>query len=131
MVSSGPKSSCCLVAKSCWTLCDHMDCSRPGFPVLHYLLEFVQTHVCRFMIPSNQLILCCLLLLLSVFLSIRVFSNESALCIRWPKYWSFSLSIGPSNGYSGLISFRIDWLDLLAVQGTFKSLLQHQIQLAT
>ena len=76
--------------------------------------------------PSNHLILCCSLLLLpSIFLSIRVFSNESALCISWPNYWSFSFSISPSNEYSGLISFRIDWLDLLAVQGTLKSLLQH------
>ena len=123
MVSSGPKSSCCLVAKSCWTLCDHMDCSRTGFPVLHYLLEFAQTHVCRFMMPSDQLILCCLLLLPSVFVSVRDFSSESALRIRWPKYWSFSLSISPSSGYSGLISFRIDGFDRLAVQGTFKSLL--------
>ena len=76
--------------------------------------------------PSNHLILCHPLLLLpSVFPSIRVFSNESGLCIRWPKYWSFSFSISPSNEYSGLMSFRMDWLDLLAVQGTLKSLLQH------
>ena len=76
--------------------------------------------------PSNHLILCCPLLLLpSIFPSIRVFSNESTLCMRWPKYWSFSFSISPSNEYSGLIFFRIDWLDLLAVQKTFKSLLQH------
>ena len=76
--------------------------------------------------PSNHLILCCPLLLLpSIFPSIRVFSNESVLCIRWPKYWSFSFSISPSNEHSGLISFRMDWLDLLAVQGTLKSLLQH------
>ena len=76
--------------------------------------------------PSNHLILCCpLLLLLSIFPSIRVFSNESVLHIRWPKHWSFSFSISPSNEYSGLISFGIDWLDLLAVQGTLKSLLQH------
>ena len=76
--------------------------------------------------PSNLLILCCLLLLLrSIFPSIRVFSNESALCIRWPKCWSFSFNISPFNEYSGLISFRMDWLDLLAVQGTLKSLLQH------
>ena len=76
--------------------------------------------------PSNHLILCCPLLLLpSIFPSIRFFSNESALCITWPKYWSFSLSISPSNEYSGLISFRIDWFDLLAVQGTLKSPLQH------
>ena len=76
--------------------------------------------------PSNHLILCCPIHLLpSVFPSIRVFSNESVLHIRWPKYWSFSFSISPSNGYSGLISYRMDWLDLLAVQRTFKSLLQH------
>ena len=76
--------------------------------------------------PSNHLILCHPLLLLpSIFPSIRVFSNESALCIKWPKYWSFSFSISPSNEYSELISFRMDWLDLLAVQGTLKSLLQH------
>ena len=76
--------------------------------------------------PSNYLILCHPLLLLpSIFPGIRVFSNESVLCIRWPKYWSFSFNISPSNKYSGLISFRIDWLDLLAVQGTLKSLLQH------
>ena len=78
--------------------------------------------------PSNHLILCCPLLLLpSIFPSIRVFSNELALYIRWPKYWSCSFTISPSNEYSGLISFRIDWLDLLAVQGTLKSLLQHHI----
>ena len=76
--------------------------------------------------PSNHLILCCTLLLLpSIFPSIRDFSNESALCIRWPKYWSFSFSISPCNEHPGLISFRMDWLDLLAVQGTLKSLLQH------
>ena len=76
--------------------------------------------------PSNHLIFCCRLLLLpSIFPKIRVFSNESALCIRWPKYWSFSFNISPSNEYPGLISFRMDWLDLLAVQGTLKSLLQH------
>ena len=78
------------------------------------------------MMPFNHLILCRPLLLLpSLFLSIRVFSNESALHIRWPKYWSFSFSISPSNEHPGLISFRMDWLDLLAVQGTLKSLLQH------
>ena len=75
--------------------------------------------------PSNHLILCHPLLLPSIFLSIRIFSNESVLCIRWPKYWSFSFNISPSNEYSGLISFGMDWLDLLAVQGTLKSLLQH------
>ena len=78
------------------------------------------------MMPSNHLILCCSLLLLpSIIHSIRVFSNESVLCFRWPKYWSFSFSISPSNEHLGLISFRMDWLDLLAVAGTLKSLLQH------
>ena len=87
------------------------------------LLKLMSTEL---VMPSNHLILCHPLFLLpSNFPSIRVFSNESALCIRWPKYWNFSLSISPSNEYSGLISFRMDWLDLLAVQGTLKSLLQH------
>ena len=80
----------------------------------------------EWVMPSNSLILCCPLLLLSIFPSIRVFSSESALCIRWPKYWSFSFNISPSNEHPGLISFRMDWLDLLAVQGTLKSLLQHR-----
>ena len=83
-------------------------------------------HVHWMVIPSTHLILCCPLLLLpSIFPSIRVFSNESALCVRWPKYWSFSFNISPSNEYSELISFRMDWLDFLAVQGTLKNLLQH------
>ena len=116
---------CCLVTKSCPTLCDPMDCIMPGFPVRHQPLEFTQTHAHESVMPSNYLILSCPLLLLpSVFPSIRVFSNESVLCIMWPKYWSFSIS--PSNEHPGLISFRMDWLDLLAVQGTLKSLLQHQ-----
>ena len=98
----------------------------PGLPVLHQLTELAQTHVHEVVMPSNHLILCCPLLLPpSIFPSIRVFSNKSVLCIRWPKYWSFSLSISPPNEYSGLISFRMDWLDLLVVQGTLKSLLQH------
>ena len=102
-----------------------MDCSTPGFPVLHYLSEFAQTHV-ESMMPFNHLILCHPLLLLpSIFSSIRVFSNESALQIRKPKYWSFSFSISPSNEYLRLISFRIDCFNLLAAQGTLKSLLQH------
>ena len=80
----------------------------------------------KLVMPSNRLILCCPLLLLpSIFPSIRIFSTESVLHIRWPKYWSFSFSISPSNEYSGLISFRVDWLDLLAVQGNLKSLIQH------
>ena len=120
---------CCSVTQSCLTLCDPMDCSTPGFPVLHHLLELAQMEiVCSIesMMPFSNLILCLSLLLLPlVFPSIRIFSNESVLCIRWPKYWSFSFSISPSNEYLELISFRIDWLDLLAVQGTLKSLLQH------
>jgi len=114
------------VAQSCLTLCDPMDCSMPGLPVYHQLLELAQTHVHRvsdatqpshplsspsppaFNLSQHQ-----------------VFSNESVLRIRWPKYWSFSFSISPSNEYSGLTFFRMDWLDLLAVQGTLKSLLWH------
>ena len=102
-----------------------MNHSTPGLPVHHQLLEFTQTHVhriCDAIQPSHPVISSSPP---SVFPSIRVFSNESAPCIRWPKYWSFSFSISPSNEYSGLISFTIDWLDLLAVQGTLKSLLQH------
>ena len=102
-----------------------MNHSTPGLPVHHQLLEFTQTHVHRVMMPSSHLILCHPLLLLPpVPPSIRVFSNESTLHMRWPKYWSFSFSISPSNEHPGLISFRRDWLDLLAVQGTLKSLLQ-------
>ena len=101
-----------------------MDCTMAGFPVLHYLLEFAQLMSIELVMPSNHLILCRLLLLLpSIFPSISVFSNELALHIRWPKYWNFSIS--PSNEYSELISFSINWFDLLAVQGTLKSLLQH------
>ena len=114
------------VAQLCPTLCDPMDCSTPSLPVHHQLLDFTQTHVHSVVMPSNHLILCHLLLLLpSIFPSSRVFSNELVLRIRWPKYWSLILSISPSNEYSGLISLRMDWLDLLAVQGTLKSLLQH------
>ncbi|CAN0529778.1 unnamed protein product [Rangifer tarandus platyrhynchus] len=113
------------VAHSCLTLCDPTDCSTPGFSVLHQLLELAQTHVHR-VSDAIRLILCCPLLFPpSIFPSIRVFSKKSVLRIRWPKYWSFSFSISLSNVYSGLISFRMDWLDLLAVQGTLKSLLQH------
>ena len=109
---------CCLVTKSYPTLCDSMDCSTPGLHV-HNQLKSIES-----VMPSNHLIFCCPLFLLpSVFSSIRVFSSLSALCIRWPKCWSFSIS--PSNEYSGLISFRVDWFDLLAVQGIPKSLLQH------
>ena len=114
------------VAQLCPTLCDPMNRSTPGLPVLHQLPEFAQTHVHQVsdaIQPSHPL--------LSpsppapIPPSIRVFSNESVLHLRWPKYWSFSFSISPSNEHSGLISFRKDWLDLLAVQGTLKNLLQH------
>ena len=107
-------------------LSDPMDCSTPGLPVHHQLWSLLKLMSIESVMPSNHLILCRPLLLLpSIFLSIRVFSNESALHIRQPKYWSFSFNISPSNEYSGLISFRMDWLDLLAVPGTLKSLLQH------
>ena len=103
-----------------------MNCSTPGLPVHHQLLEFTQLMSIESVMPSNHLILYRPLLLLpSVFPNIRVFSNESALRIRWPKDWSFSFNISPSNEHPGLISFRMGWLDLLAVQGTLKSLLQH------
>ena len=114
------------VAQSCPTLCNPMNHSTPGLPVHHQLPEFTQTHVHQSVMPYNHLILCHLLLLLPpIPPSIRVFSNESTLHMRWPKYWIFSFSISPSNEHPGLISFRMDWLDLLAVQGTLKSLLQH------
>ena len=103
-----------------------MDCSTPGLPVLHQILGPTQTHVQWVRDASHYLILCRPLCLLpSIFPSIRAFSNELALHLRWPKYWSFSFSISPSDEYSGFISFRMDWLDLLAVQRTLKSLLQH------
>ena len=114
------------VAQSCPTLCDPMDHSMPGLPIYHQLLEFTQTHVHQvgdaiqpfhaLSSPSPPP---------SIFASIRVFSNESALRIRWLKYWSFSFNISPSYEHPGLISFRMDWFDLLAVQGTLKNLLQH------
>ena len=118
----------------CLTLCNPMDCSTTGFPILHHLPimrlhhhgSLLKLMSIELVMPPNQFILCRPLFLLpSIFPSIRVFANESILCIRWPKYWSFSFSISPSNEYLGLISFRIDWLDLLAVQGTLKSLFQH------
>ena len=124
MLDSGFKwcLCCCSAAQSCPTLCDPMDCSTPGFPLLDHLPEFAQLLSIKSVMPSNHVILCHPLLLLpSIFPSIRVFSNESVLQIRWPKHWSFSLSISPSNEYSGLISFRIDWFDLPAVQRTLES----------
>ena len=117
---------CCSVAKLCPTLCYPLDYSTPGSPVLHHLLELAQTHVHWVggaIQPSHPLLP--LLLLPSMFPSIRVFSNESALHIRWLNYYSFSFSIIPSNEYLGLISFRIDWFYLLTLQGTLKSLLLH------
>ena len=117
---------CCLVAQSFPTLCDLMDCSRQVSSVLHYLLKFAQIHVHGVgdaIKPSHPLspsFSSC-----PIFPSIRIFSNESAFYIRVPKNWSFSFSNSPSSEYSGLISFRIDWSDLLVVQGTLKSLLKH------
>ena len=126
----GPSVQFSSVTQSCPTLCNPMNHSMPGLPVHHQLPEFTQTHVhwVRDAIqPSHPL--------LSpsppAFPSIRVFTNESALRIMWPKYWSLSFGISPSNEYSGLISFRIDWLDLLVVQGTLKSLLQHHSSIAS
>ena len=116
---------CCSVAQSCPPLCETMDCSTPGssVPISWSSLKI------KSLMPSNHLILCHPLLLRpSMFPSIRVFSNESALHIRWPKYWSFNFSVSPSSEHSGLVSFRMDWLGLLVVQGTLKSLLQHQFE---
>ena len=110
--------------QSCLILCNPTDCSTPGFPVHHKSKSLLKLMSIESAMPSNHLILCYPLFLLpSIFPSIRVFSNESVLSIRWPKYWSFSFSISTSNEYSGLISFRVDCLDLFAVQGTLKSLL--------
>ena len=116
------------VAQSCPTLCDPMNRSTPGLPVHHQLPEFTETHV-QSVMPSSHLILGRPLLLLPpIPPSIRVFSNESTLRMRWPKYWSFSFRISPSNEHPGLISFRMDWLHLLAVQGTLKSLCNTTVQ---
>ena len=114
------------VAQSCLTLCNPMNCSTPGLPVHHQLLEFTQTHIHRVsdaIQPSHPLSSPSPLPPIPP--SIRVFSNESTLRMRWPKYWSFSFSISSSNEHPGLISFRMDWLGLSAVQGTLESLLQH------
>ena len=125
-ISTGNHLQFSSVTQSCPTLCDPINHSTPGLPVHHQLPESTQTHV-RWVgdaiQPSHPL--SSPLLLPSIFPSIRVFSNESALCNRWPKCWSFSFNISPSNEHPGLISFRRDWLDLLAVQGTLKSLLQY------
>ena len=115
----------CSAPKSSLILCDPMNCSTPGFPVLHYLPQFAQIHVCwinNAIWPSHPLPHTSFAF---NFPRIRVFPNESALPIRWPKHWSFNFNISPSNEYSGFISLRIDWFDLLVVQGTLKSILQH------
>ena len=114
----------CSIAESCPTLWDPIDCSTTVFPALHYLPKFAEIRGHR-VGDAVSLILCRPLLLPSIFPSIGVFPSESVLRIRWPKYWSCSFSISPSNEYSGLISFRMNWFDLLVVQGTLKSLLQH------
>ena len=114
------------VAQLCLTVCDPMNCSTPGCPVHQQLLSLLKLMSIKLVMPFNHLILCCPLLLLPlIFPRIRVFRNESVLCIRWPKYWSFRFNISPSNEYSGLIFFRMQWLDLPAIQGTLKSLLQY------
>ena len=110
--------------RSCPTLCDPMNHSTPGLPVHHQLPQSTKPMSTELMMSSNHLILCRPLLLTSNFPSIRIFSDESVLRIRWPKYWSFSFNISHSNEHPGLISFRMDWLDLLAVQGSPKSLFQ-------
>ena len=115
---------CCSIAKLCMTLCDPMDYSIPGFAILTTSWSLLRFMSIESGMLSNYLILCCPLLLLpSIFPNFRIFSNKLALCIKWPEYWSLNFS--PSNEHPGLISFRTDWLDLLAVQGTLKSLLQH------
>ena len=114
------------VAQSCLTLCDPMDCCMPGSVSITNSQSILKLMSTESVMPSNHLILCHPLLLPpSIFPSIKVFSIESVLCIRWPKYWSFSFSINLSNEYSGLISFRMDWLDLLTIQEILKSLLQY------
>ena len=117
---------CPTVRTNSSVMCDPMDCSTPGFLIgITNSWSLLKLTSIELVMPSNNLILCHPLLLPLLFPSFRVFSSESVLCTRWPNYWSFSFSISPANEYSGLISFRIDWFDLLAVQGTLKSLLQH------
>ena len=120
------------VTQSCPILSNHMNCSTPGLPVHHHSWSLLKFMSIESVMPSNHLVLCRHLLLPpSLFPSIKVFSNESVVSIRWSKYWSFSFNISPYSEYSGLISFRMDWLDLLAVQGTLKCLLQNQFSKAS
>ena len=122
----GPSVQFSPFAQSCLTLCNHMNLSTPGLPVHHQLLDFSQTMSIESVMPSSHLILCRPLLLIPpIPPNIRVFSNESTLRMRWPKYWSFSFSISPSNEKPGVFYFRIDWLGRLAVQENLKCLLQH------
>ena len=116
------------VAQSCPTLCDPMDCSMPAFPVHHQLLELLKLMSIESVLSSNHLIICRSLLLPSIFPSISVFSNESALHIWWPKYWSFNLGISPFNEYSGFISSRIDWFDLLAENSLERSKRKYSVK---
>ena len=109
----------------CLTLCDPMDCSTPAPLSITNSRSLLKLMSIESVMPSNHLILCCPFLLPSIYPSIRVFSNESALHMRWLKYWTFSFNVSPYHEHPGLISFRMYWLDLLAVQGTLKSLLQH------
>ena len=120
---------CCSLAKLCPTPYNTMDCSTPGPSVLHDLLSFLKLMSIESMMPSNHPILCCPVLTLpSIFPSITVFSNESDLCIRWPKYWSFSLSISASSEYSRLTSFRTDWLTSLQSRGSQRSPPHHSLK---
>ena len=119
----------CYHQKQCLTLCNSMDYSTPGFPVLPISWSLLKLMSIELVMPSNQLILCCPLLLMpSIFPSIRVFSNELSLHIRQPTYWSFSFSISPSSEYSGSLSFWVNWFDLLAVQGTQESSQHHNLR---
>ena len=121
-----PGCCCCLVAQSCPSLCEPVDCTYQASLSITNSQSLLKLMSVTSVMPSSHLILCHPLLLLpSILPSIRVFSNQSTLHMRWPKYWSFSFTISPSNEHPGLISFRLDWLDLLAVLGTLKSLLQH------
>ena len=124
--STGGGDGCCLVSQSCLAHQNSTGGSMPGLPAPRYLPEFAQFTFLASVMPSSHIIRWCPRLLLpSIFLSIRNISNEVAVCIRWPEYWSFNFSISSSSNYSVLISLKMNWFDLLAVQGTFRSLLYH------